>query len=503
MPMAPVSRTLPVVKSQLSFEIPFSSSTDQFQDPHKLGIQYHHLHQHNHNHKHKHNNNNRHSHSSHSHCQSRSYNHSNRYQEHRPDSPTSLEDSQSDSSLDSLDCSSDSSASFENETLKEPNPLLLKKHKDAHTDRLCATALVPLAQVATPPLSPAQPQFDQSSVQHQDAAESQDDILELSLTGGPSSPRHHDPITDNTNFTQETSSRAIDARKASSSDSKEVALDPLEASSQGLSQLEEKASTADMSTPVPALASEPESTFTPTPTPTCTSTPTGAPTPGAWQSLLPGVAPTPAPAPTAPTQSWSTLRSTSRASARSMGGYKSAEQRLHELLPIVLPPEYEDKLSMEMIDLFESLLPTEESHNRRTRLIKKIEDILHQEWPDQDIKAQPFGSTVNGLGTSTSDVDLCITTTWPGLNNVQMLANAFRKHGMEKVFCVPNAKVPIVKLWDPELHLSCDMNINTPLGLLNTRMIKTYVAIDPRVRPFAMIIKHWARKRVLDDAGNG
>lgn len=45
------------------------------------------------------------------------------------------------------------------------------------------------------------------------------------------------------------------------------------------------------------------------------------------------------------------------------------------------------------------------------------------------------------------------------------------------------------------------MNINTPLGLMNTRMIKTYVAIDPRVRPFAMIIKHWARKRVLNDAG--
>lgn len=53
----------------------------------------------------------------------------------------------------------------------------------------------------------------------------------------------------------------------------------------------------------------------------------------------------------------------------------------------------------------------------------------------------------------------------------------------------------------PDRHLSCDMNINTPLGLMNTQLIKTYVAIDPRVRPFAMIIKHWARKRVLNDAG--
>lgn len=58
---------------------------------------------------------------------------------------------------------------------------------------------------------------------------------------------------------------------------------------------------------------------------------------------------------------------------------------------------------------------------------------------------------MNDLGTSSSDVDICITTDWVGLKNVQMLANAFRKHGMQKVFCVPRAKVPIVKLWDPEL----------------------------------------------------
>jgi len=50
-------------------------------------------------------------------------------------------------------------------------------------------------------------------------------------------------------------------------------------------------------------------------------------------------------------------------------------------------------------------------------------------------------------------------------------------------------------------QLSCDMNINTQLGIMNSRMVRTYVAIDPRVRPFAMIIKHWARKRVLNDAG--
>jgi DNA polymerase sigma len=73
--------------------------------------------------------------------------------------------------------------------------------------------------------------------------------------------------------------------------------------------------------------------------------------------------------------------------------------------------------------------------------------------------------------------------------------------GMQKVICVSTAKVPIVKIWDPELELACDMNLNNPLALENTRMIKTYVQIDDRVRPLAMIIKHWTKQRIVNDAG--
>ena len=50
-------------------------------------------------------------------------------------------------------------------------------------------------------------------------------------------------------------------------------------------------------------------------------------------------------------------------------------------------------------------------------------------------------------------------------------------------------------------QLACDMNINNTLALQNTKMVKTYCAIDPRVRPLAMAIKHWTRQRVLNDAG--
>jgi len=72
---------------------------------------------------------------------------------------------------------------------------------------------------------------------------------------------------------------------------------------------------------------------------------------------------------------------------------------------------------------------------------------------------------------------------------------------MKEVICVPGAKVPIVKVFDPVLKLACDMNVNNTLALENTRMIKTYVQIDPRVRPLAMIIKHWTKRRIVNDAG--
>lgn len=73
--------------------------------------------------------------------------------------------------------------------------------------------------------------------------------------------------------------------------------------------------------------------------------------------------------------------------------------------------------------------------------------------------------------------------------------------GMERVICIAAAKVPIVKIWDPELELAADMNVNNTLALENTRMIKTYVQIDERVRPLAMIVKHWTKQRILNDAG--
>lgn len=171
------------------------------------------------------------------------------------------------------------------------------------------------------------------------------------------------------------------------------------------------------------------------------------------------------------------------------------------MLKVQLDPEEDDKLSGDMRELYDRLLPSRESEDRRRIFIQKLEKLLKDGWPDQNISVNVFGSTGSDLGTSDSDVDVCLTTDWKELEHVCSLAELLANHGMEKVVCVSSAKVPIVKVWDPELEIACDMNVNNPIAIENTEMIRAYVCLDPRVRPLAMIIKHWAKRRILNDAG--
>ncbi|KAI9812727.1 MAG: hypothetical protein M1827_004483 [Pycnora praestabilis] len=185
----------------------------------------------------------------------------------------------------------------------------------------------------------------------------------------------------------------------------------------------------------------------------------------------------------------------------SMGGDRL--EKVKALPKKTLNPDEEDKLSGDMRELYDRLLPSQESEQRRASFVAKLDKLLNDEWPGSNIKVNVFGSSGNLLCTSDSDVDICITTTMKELEKVCLLANALAEHGMERVVCVPHAKVPIVKIWDPELELACDMNVNNTLALENTRMIKSYVEIDERVRPLAMIVKHWTKKRILNDAALG
>ncbi|KAK3067311.1 hypothetical protein LTR53_015893, partial [Teratosphaeriaceae sp. CCFEE 6253] len=137
-----------------------------------------------------------------------------------------------------------------------------------------------------------------------------------------------------------------------------------------------------------------------------------------------------------------------------------AEGGEHELGPPTqepkqsLAPHEEEKLSGDMRELYDRLLPSEESEQRRARLVKKLEQMMRDEWPGHEIRVNVFGSSGNLLSSSDSDVDICITTPMKKLESMHALAVLLDRHGMEKVECRGGAKVPIVKCWDPELMLA-------------------------------------------------
>lgn len=92
-----------------------------------------------------------------------------------------------------------------------------------------------------------------------------------------------------------------------------------------------------------------------------------------------------------------------------------------------LEPEEESKLSGDMRELYDRLLPSDESEERRAALIKKLERIMREEWPDGNIEVAVFGSSGNLLSSDDSDVDICVTTSLKKLESMHSLAMLLHK----------------------------------------------------------------------------
>ena len=79
-----------------------------------------------------------------------------------------------------------------------------------------------------------------------------------------------------------------------------------------------------------------------------------------------------------------------------------------------LNPVEEGKLSGDMRELYDRLLPSKDSDERRARLVQKLERILNEKWPGNDIRVYVFGSSGNMLCTNESDGWLILAPHAPG-----------------------------------------------------------------------------------------
>ena len=85
----------------------------------------------------------------------------------------------------------------------------------------------------------------------------------------------------------------------------------------------------------------------------------------------------------------------------SVGGEKL--ERASTMPKKYLDPKEEGKLSGDMRELYDRILPSRESEERRAKFVKKLDFILNSQWPGNNIKVHVFGSSGNMLCTSDSD----------------------------------------------------------------------------------------------------
>jgi len=71
------------------------------------------------------------------------------------------------------------------------------------------------------------------------------------------------------------------------------------------------------------------------------------------------------------------------------------------------------------------------------------------------------------------------------------------------VLALPRARVPIVKFKHDPSGISCDLGVNNRLAVVNSRLLATYLAADPRARPLVLLVKHWAKCRKINDPYRG
>jgi hypothetical protein len=152
--------------------------------------------------------------------------------------------------------------------------------------------------------------------------------------------------------------------------------------------------------------------------------------------------------------------------------------------------------------------PTEESLARADRCLLGLRSMLSGLGAHWDV--QSFGSYANGFATLGSDLD--VTCCIPGSMSkeeaqdrarsdlkLQILPMLQRHSAFTILEEVLHARIPILKLRFENM-LDVDLSCHNPAPLRNTRLLKAYSSLDPRIRDLGIAIKLWGKRAGVCDA---
>jgi len=183
-------------------------------------------------------------------------------------------------------------------------------------------------------------------------------------------------------------------------------------------------------------------------------------------------------------------------------------------------------LSKEIWLFFTSTRLTRPGFLKKLELWCTLDDVLRQRWPHS--RSMAFGSTLNGLGSDDSDLDLCVFMDFDEgvVERERMLQermlqdtlskkqkNIIKRGSVELLIEIRRsfksklgyfhsriipANVPILEF---QLgFLQVDVSCNSPGSSFNTHLLFCYGQMDWRVRPLVLTIKQWAKSQDINDA---
>eukprot|EP00891_Asterochloris_glomerata_P002806 jgi/Astpho2/2806/Aster-x0132 len=78
---------------------------------------------------------------------------------------------------------------------------------------------------------------------------------------------------------------------------------------------------------------------------------------------------------------------------------------------------------------------------------------------------------------------------------VEQMEQLLQEAGMQDILALPKARVPVIKFVVGATGTKVDVTVNNILAIENTKLLKHYTALDPRLAQLVYIVKHWAKRR--------
>ena len=174
----------------------------------------------------------------------------------------------------------------------------------------------------------------------------------------------------------------------------------------------------------------------------------------------------------------------------------------------VLNKEEYQRISNAMLEFYEKKEQAQEMYVKKMKLRDALYEVMRGVFPYCGLYV--VGSSMNGFGSHTSDMDLCLMLSYNDIDQkkeateiLRILHKALKKCSFLRELTLIRAKVPILKFVDKVSEVECDLNINNSVGIRNTHLLNAYSRLDWRVSCLVLFVKHWAKQQNINDASQG